>query len=72
MAQTQTVPDLVLGHCEEVHLACHWLLSAVLGSDWLLTRAVVAGILSPVLVLIEVDVTAPVSKLIGVVGVSQH
>ena len=25
-----------------------------------------------VLVLIEVDVTAPVSKLIGVVGVSQH
>ena len=23
VAQTQAVPDLVLGNCEEIHLACH-------------------------------------------------
>ena len=40
-------------------------------SDWLLTRAVVAGVLSPVFVLVKVDVSAPVSKLIGIVGVGQ-
>ena len=40
-------------------------------SDWLLTRAVVAGVLSPVLVLVKVNVSAPVSKLIGIVGVGQ-
>ena len=72
VAQAQAVPDLVLGHSEEVHLACDWLLSPVLASDWLLTRAVVTGILSPVLVLIKVDVSAPVTELIGVVSVSQH